>query len=123
MPATESEINDFLYKFKFFATSGGFSFVSRDKNMISLSELGISPDQVICDIINNLGLEHYSSGPKQDKGCKDHKIWIFGFEYDGMELYIKLSGDLKYNVAKCISLHKAEHKILYPHLRKAEGGE
>ena len=46
--AKQSDISDFLYKFKFFAQDlKYFSFIKRGKNMQSLADLGITIPQAI----------------------------------------------------------------------------
>lgn len=118
MSATESEISDFLFKFKYFATTpGGFYLAGR--NLQALADLQLTVDQALNDVILGLTYEDYSRGPEDDHDRLGKEVWIFGYIYDGRELYIKLSADLS-KVAKCISFHEARHEITYPH---KNGGE
>ena len=111
----QSDISDFLYKFKFFAqVPGCFSFIERDKNMQSLADLGITIPQTI-NIILRLTYKNCSGGPEIDSDYPDHNVWEFGYNLDGEELYIKLSDNSSCNVAKCISFHKADFAISYPY--------
>lgn len=117
--ASKEDIIDFLFKFKSFAqTPGFFSLVERDKNMQSIAELGITVPQAL-DVILQLTCENYSSGPEVDHDYPEQSVWVFGTTIDGEEIYIKLSDDFKYSVAKCISFHKADFAILYPY----QGGD
>ncbi len=114
MPESEININGFLYQFKFFATSTGFRFLERDKNMETLSSLGITEQQALEEIICQLTPTDYSSGPSQDQNFPKHNVWIFGYKYEDIELYIKLSDNFSFGLAKCVSLHKCEREITYP---------
>ena len=118
--ATQSEINQFLFKFKFFAQNFEcFSFIERDKNLQSLAELGITSCQAI-NIILQLTYKNYSDGPEPDVNYPGHNVWKFGYNLDAEEIYIKLSDDFGSNIAKCISFHKADFIISYPY---KNGGE
>jgi len=114
---SQTEINHFLYKFKFFAQNPQcFTFEERDKNMRDLAELGITPPQTK-NIICELTYRNYSSGPDPDKDVSypNNNTWKFGYDLDGTEIYIKLCDDFSNKVAKCLSFHKAKHTITYPH--------
>lgn len=118
--ATQSEIKDFLFKFKFFAQNFEcFSVIERDKYLQSLAELGISSSQAR-NVILQLTYKNYSSGPEPDLDYPGHNVWKFGYNLDGEEIYIKLSDDFSRNIAKCISFHKADFVISYPY---KNGGE
>lgn len=113
--ASETEINDFLFKFKFFAQIiGQFSFVSRHKNLQSLADLGITQTEALNTILQ-LTYRNYSSGPEPDRDFDNRKVWKFGYLLVGDEIYIKLADDLSHNIAKCISFHKADFTITYPY--------
>ena len=117
--ATQTEINDFLFKFKFFAQiPGQFSFVERHKNLQALADLGITQVEALNAILQ-LTYRNYSSGPEPDRDYYGRKVWIFGYSLEGEEIYIKLADDLSYNIAKCISFHKADFTIAYPY----QGGD
>lgn len=106
MASTESEISIFLEQFKFFATGTGYRFISRDKNNATLLDLGIFEYQALNDIILKLEPKHYVKGPEKDRDYPKHNVWVFEFTYDGVKIYIKLSDNFSYGLAKCISLHK-----------------
>ncbi len=82
--------------------------------MHSLAELGITPYQTQ-NIIMQLTQRNYSSGPTEDRSYPNHNIWIFGYNLDGEEIYIKLSDNFDCNFAKCISFHKAGSPVSYPY--------
>ena len=109
------EISDFLYKFKIFAQNiKCFSFVYRKKNLQDIMNLDITPEQSV-EIIKELTYKNYVSGPQKDIDYPDRDVWVFGCENNGHEIYIKLSGDFSHNVAKCISFHKSDRSLSYPH--------
>lgn len=101
-----------LIKIKIFISQGQYEFVPRRKNMESLAELGLMPENII-DIINELTFEDYCSGPEDDRdfGEKDC-IWIFGKYIDEYEIYIKLK--ISTDRVVTISFHKAEFSLQYP---------
>ena len=118
--ATQSEIKNFLFKFKFFAQNlECFSVIERDKNLQSLAELGIFSYQAV-NIILKLTYKNYSSGPEPDVDYPKHNVWKFGYNLDGEQIYIKLTDDFSCNIAKCISFHKADFVISYPYKMEGE---
>ena len=113
--ASQSDITDFLFKFKFFAQDlSKFIFVERDKNIKAIAELGITIAQTQATILD-LTYINYIAGPDVDEGYPDHNVWKFGYNLNTDELYIKLSDNFNYNIAKCISFHKADFVISYPY--------
>ena len=118
--ASQSDINNFLFQFKFFAQiTGQFTFLERYKNMQALAQLGISIEQAL-NVILGLTYKNYIRGPVTDSDYPDRNIWEFGCVLDGKEIYIKLSDNLSHNFAKCISFHEADFSISYPY---QNGGE
>lgn len=87
--------------------------------MQSLAYLGLEILQAH-EII--LGLTHmdYSEGPSTDRNRPKSNIWVFGYNFNGDDLYIKLSADFGCNIAKCISFHKADHTLKYPYKGKTK---
>ncbi|MCK5592145.1 MAG: type II toxin-antitoxin system MqsR family toxin [Candidatus Pacebacteria bacterium] len=93
-----------------------FTFIEREKNMACLAQLGIKT-QNVKDIINRLTFRDYMDGPLQDKKFSKQNVWTFGAKVFGHEVYIKLSDNFKYGLAKCISFHKSEYKCKYQYKR------
>ena len=48
------------------------------------------------------------------------EMWVFGKDFHGKELYIKISLGRPNNKTICISLHEAESKIKYAFKKKEE---
>lgn len=113
--ASVEEVNDFLFRFKFFAQNFScFHFVEREKNLQSILDLNLTVPQVQ-GVILQLTYRNYCSGPEADEGCHGHTIWTFGYHFDGTDIYIKLSGNLSHNIAKCISFHRPDYTLSYPY--------
>ena len=91
-----------------------FTFVHRKKNMESLYQLGVTIDDVKNEIFK-LTLRNYISGPSKDKDRAIGNMWIFGTAINDFEIYIKLSDNFNYSIAKCISFHKADFRCDYPY--------
>ena len=86
----------------------------RGKNQQTLLDLEILPIKRK-GIIKSLKPENYSEGPIDEKMHGILPMWIFGKLVKGVEIYIKISmGSINSHVI-CISFHKAEHCMNYPH--------
>ena len=119
--ASQQEIKNFLYLFKFYADCAGhFIFAERKKNLKSLAELGLTIAQAR-EIILQLTYINYSKGPESDVFYEGHNIWEFGQNVEDKEVYIKLSDNFDYKIAKCISFHIAKRSMTYPY--KNEKGD
>jgi len=112
--SSQEEVLCFLEKWKE-SIKNGIDFVKRDKNLESLKELKISKKFAI-DILANLELKNYSSGPQADESSLDQEVWIFGFDFMKKEIYIKIKVYWCQNTwrGKCISFHQAEKHLFYP---------
>jgi hypothetical protein len=114
-PAPLPDITDYLFKFKSLAQYPGcFHFIEREKNLISLADLGITISDAR-NTIMQLTYSNYCGGPEEDRDRPGQTIWKFGCSLGGDDVYIKLSGNFSYNIAKCISFHKADGPLFYPY--------
>lgn len=121
--ATRQEVADFLGQFKIAMDLGFFSFVSREKNIQGLADLGITLDDAK-QVLASLTPEGYSYGPEADRDGSEEDVWFFGADVHGTEVYVKLKlvqDPRKKSVvwAKVLGFHPAERAITYP-LREAE---
>lgn len=116
--ATEVEIDEFLNDCRRTSES---NFVLRytEENKQTFIKLGLTKRNVK-DEIRSLTREDYSSGPLDDHHSTD-KIWIFGKEINGKEIYIKLQisnysdpGDF-IRTLYCKSFHFANKGLNYPY--------
>ena len=113
--ATKAEIEVFLgqlrEKIRFFDVA----FRPRDKNIDAIAELDILPIDRI-EYLKTLSVENYYDGPTKD--TFDHSkpdYYEFGVQVKEIEVYIKISLGLPNKRVDCMSFHKAERPITYPH--------
>ncbi len=110
------QIREFLIEFKRIATEGrGIDFVPRRDNLDALADLGLTFGNAR-DEIMMLSVTDYCEGPEDDRDTSG-KIWVFGKEIEGKEVYIKLkvasAGEKK--LAKCISFHISRRPLRFPY--------
>ena len=89
----------------------GIFFLEREKNQEALRELGITPDNRK-SIIHTLEEDDYVE-TLDSLFEQMGDLWVFGKDYDGTTLYIKIALGPPNSQTICISFHKAEHKIHY----------
>lgn len=109
---TKEEVEAFLKTFFPKLKVFGIVFLSREKNLDALKMLGISPN-VRDEIIAELKSEDYVETIKDLTSYGD--MYVFGKDYEGHELYIKISLGRTNNKTICISFHIAEHSLNYPY--------
>jgi hypothetical protein len=106
----ETFLNQFQTKMKIF---GIIYRDDRGKNQKALEELEIIPSYRKV-IIESLKSEDYVEGPIIDQLNKLGEMWVFGKDIKGKEVYIKIMlGGVNCQTI-CISVHIAEHPLLYP---------
>jgi len=66
----------------------------------------------INEIINKFKIENYSKGPEDDHDDYPGKVWVFGFQFLGQEIYIKFR--IYENHIVCFKIHPSNRKIKYP---------
>ncbi|MBJ2186660.1 toxin [Muribaculaceae bacterium Isolate-042 (Harlan)] len=111
----EQEVEAFLREFKPKFSIWGIIFLHRDKNEEALRALGITP-VAREEIIKKIEKEDYSHSIIDEASFGD--MWVFGKDYDGTELYIKISMGAPGSKTICISFHEAEHPLNYPFKKK-----
>lgn len=109
---TPQEITAFLKDYKKYLQSK-FYFVQRQKNLQTLTQLGITIRHAK-EIIAGLSYCDYCSGPLDDRDRPGRRLWEFGYSISGKNIYIKLSDDFSSGYAKCISFHIAEFELEFP---------
>lgn len=117
--ASIPQANNFLREFKEIITTGSrLVIIPRPPNNTTIIMLGLTQRTIELEILG-LSVLDYCSGPSQDRDLPG-KVWIFGKEINGHEIYIKLKiaqvNDTK--IAKCISFHEAEFSLKYPFKNK-----
>lgn len=95
----------FLKESKKRVKNNGLVLIPRKKNMDSIYKMGLTIP-IIEEIICNLTIDDYYSGPEEDHLSPEDTIWVFLVE-DIEKIYIKLKlvDDDK---TVCISFHEAE---------------
>lgn len=84
----------------------------RKKNIDTLAELGILPEDVF-DLLLELTPENYYKGPSKDYNTDEKDcIWEFGIKINERDIYIKLK--LMTDFVKDISFHFAERPLIFP---------
>lgn len=111
----EQEVEAFLREFKPKFSIWGIIFLHREKNEEALRALGITPTARE-EIIKKIEKDDYSHSVIDETSFGD--MWVFGKDYDGTELYIKISLGLPGSNTICISFHEAEHPLDYPFKNK-----
>ncbi len=107
------EVDKFLSGFKVKMGIWDVLFLSREKNIQTLSDLDITPvyRKQIFEELENVD---YSEGPLEDFMMNGAAMWVFGKTVKSNELYIKITvGNPSLSVV-CISFHLAEHPMNYP---------
>ena len=112
----QADITLFLLHFKMTAQVR-FTLIPRGKNLSTITQYGIKPDE-IKNVIFQLTLHDYISGPCPDHTNSGYNVWVFGVQIGEAEFYVKLSDDFRGNEAKCLSFHKADYKCTYPHKKQ-----
>jgi len=107
------EVEDFLRQFRVKMKIWDILFLSREKNIQTLTDLEITSAQRK-KIIEDLEYKDYSEGPLEDKMMGGASMWVFGKIIKKREIYIKITlGKANLSVI-CISFHIAEHPIKFP---------
>lgn len=107
----EHEVEAFLREFRPKFSIWGIIFLHREKNEEALRALGITP-VAREEIIKKIEKEDYSHSVIDETSFGD--MWVFGRDYDGTELYIKISLGAPGSNTICISFHESEHSLTYP---------
>lgn len=110
------EIEEFLIGFKLKMKIWNVFFLNRKKNIQTLSDLEISPNDRI-KVLEELESLDFSEGPLEDKMLAGADMWVFGKIIKGQEVYIKITLGKANLGAVCISFHIAEHSMNYPFKR------
>ncbi len=106
-------VAQFLKQFKQIAEANGIYVVPRRKNNQDLITLGIT-ERIREAIILSLTPDNFCKGPEADRD-QPGNLWFFGKTENGDKIYIKLkiAGIKGTYIAKCLSFHRAEHKLVY----------
>ncbi len=99
----------YISKVKELVSSGTWTLIPRKKNLDSLSNHGLTIQDVKNELLS-LSLSDYISGPEPDYSYSGD-IWIFSRNVNGILFYIKLKIDVTNDgieILKCLSFHDKE---------------
>lgn len=103
-----NEVQNFIARFLPKFEVWGIIFLEREKNAEALRVLGIS-GKIREDVIRSIEPDDYVETIINESSLGD--MWVFGKDYDGSELYIKIAMGEANSKTICISFHKAEYPI------------
>ena len=90
MQSSKEAIDIFLDDVRTAITAGRCTFTPREKNMVTLAQLGILSSDA-CDIVYELTHADYVEGPSPDRDYPlDDDFWVFKQDTMGNLIYIKL---------------------------------
>ena len=112
MVKAREEVEKFISTFIAKADIFGVIFVDRDKNNEALKMLGLT-DSASLRLVKEIKVEEYSDTISDSLSYGD--MWIFGKDYNGKELYIKVSLGKFSDSAICVSFHIAQYQLEHPY--------
>jgi len=105
----EKFLNEFRVKLKVFDVV----YIDREKNIQALLDLDMFPiDRRMT--LEKLNVEDYCEGPLEETMHGGSKMWVFGREISGKEVYIKIALGHANRPVVCVSFHIAERTLNYP---------
>ena len=110
MVKEKEEVELFLRQFFPKLKVMGIVFLHREKNLEALKRLGITP-AIREEVIRTIAVDDYVETISDMASFGD--MWVFGKDYDGNELYIKITMGRENSSTICISFHVAEHPLHY----------
>ena len=112
MIKSEEEVERFLKEFFPKLDIFGIFFLNRAKNEEALRVLGITR-KAREEVVRWIEKKDYVQTIIDAISFGD--MWVFGKDFDGTELYIKISRGRPNSNTICISFHFAEHPLNYPY--------
>lgn len=114
---SRQEVREFLTAFKLAIEYGRCAFIGRPRTDQDLIDLNLTRQQAL-EAICALTPEDYVAGPRPDDSDESKEVWIFGYNHDGTEVYVKLRlNPTRRNEmprGAVWSFHKATHPLRYP---------
>lgn len=104
-------LDDFFVKYRIFDIL--FTERKNPKNAQTMLLLEISPAKRR-QIIEQIIVDDYVEGPLTDTLYQISDMWVFGKNFQGHQLYIKISMGRANANTLCISFHIAEKPMRYP---------
>jgi len=114
---SRQEVEAFLRQFFPKMDIFGIIVLNRTKNQEALRLLGLT-ELARKEVIKTIEVDDYVETIRDAVSYGD--MWVFGKDFDGTELYIKISMGMPNSRTICISFHSAEHPIDYAFKTKVE---
>lgn len=115
--ASRPEAREFLASFKLAIEFDRWGFKARYRTEQDLISLSLTRRQA-ADIICCLTPDNYCRGPEPDDTDSAKDVWVFGYDHEGTEVYIKLrlnpTPRNQMPRGTVWSFHPAEHPMRYP---------
>jgi hypothetical protein len=116
VPSRE-DVLKFLTAFKLAIEYERCAFRSRSQTDQDLIDLNLTRRHAL-DAICALTPDNYSAGPRPDDTDETKEVWIFGYDHEGTEVYVKLrlNPPRRNEMPRGVvwSFHKAAHPMRYP---------
>lgn len=114
---TREEVHEFLRMFKVSIEFDRCSYRRRERTEQDLIALNLTRRQA-AEVICELTADHYSCGPQPDDTDPSKDVWVFGYDLEGTEVYIKLrlnpTPRNQLPLGTVWSFHAAQHQLRYP---------
>lgn len=114
---SRQEICEFLTAFKLAIDFGRCVFIQRPRTDQDLIDLNLTRPLAF-EAICALSIDDYVSGPRPDDTDESKEVWIFGYDHEGTEVYVKLrlNPTRRNEIPRGAvwSFHKAAHNLRYP---------
>lgn len=108
---SKEEVEEFLRQFKPKMKVWGVLFLDREKNKETIARLGINYTKVE-EIVQDIETIDFCETIIDTMGSFG-EMWVFGKDYEGHELYVKISLGRTGSKTICISFHIAEYPMKY----------
>lgn len=114
---THQEVQEFLTDFKLAIEYERCQFRDRGRTDQDLIDLNLTRQQAL-EAICELTPDQYCKGPEPDDTDPSKEIWVFGYDLEGTDVYIKLrlnpTPGRELPRGTVWSFHKAEYPMTYP---------
>jgi hypothetical protein len=124
--APEAEVVTFLRRFREAMDIHGLDLWPTPKNKKFEDDTGFTKADAELPV-RSLRTIDYSMGPEPDDNASRSpgEVWIFGREFEGVDLYVKLKLELHPHIGEtrsvCMSFHPQEHPLKRPHWPRRGG--
>ncbi|GEO42062.1 hypothetical protein SAE02_62100 [Skermanella aerolata] len=118
--APEADIAAFLRRFREAMETHGLDLWPTPKNRKFEDDTGFTKADAEL-LVRSLRVIDYATGPEPDDNAarSSGEVWVFGREFEGIDLYLKLKLQFSPHVggtpSACMSFHPQEYPLKQPH--------